>query len=359
MSRQAQLLLRHAWLEVGCSGIPHGPTDCDACHRGRITHVLPTGSLQTHCPHSSVSPPWHGRDRGKPGQTTGSRHGTRTHQAWGPVAESPCDMGQDSLAWQIHPLPCNIPQPFTGCNVSPCPFGRHAAGLGKRVPAPKYPQPVGHVPLHTKGLHRGSPCPCPSDGTGGFLPPNGAQPKEAQQHAGNSSPQSSNPDGLNQETGQTRALKANGQILETCKRLLGMCIPVITTKSTTQQSSSWASFPLLPPTVVGVNPSPRLSPATASPGTAHRLRRLPAGCSLLASFVGKSSEAVIQSAKNASDPACSFPWAEQRLQRRGGTDIPKRLHSSFIRLTTGLTLHEPITHKTKSRATPLQLCHGP
>lgn len=68
VSRQAQLLLHGAHLEVGCSGIPHGPTGGDLYYRGRTTGIFPAESLRTGCPCSSTSALWHSGDRGKLGQ---------------------------------------------------------------------------------------------------------------------------------------------------------------------------------------------------------------------------------------------------------------------------------------------------
>lgn len=68
VSQQAQLVLHGAHLEMGCSGIPHGPTGGDLYYRGRTTGIFPAGSLQTGCPCSSTSALWHSGDRGKLGQ---------------------------------------------------------------------------------------------------------------------------------------------------------------------------------------------------------------------------------------------------------------------------------------------------
>lgn len=160
-----------ARLEVGCSGIPHGPTNWDPCYHRRITHLLCSSTAR--------------QGQGEAGTANGLTALHEDPQAQVQVAESLCDTGQDSRPREVNPTPssgsadpvphlcspqrsqslrchdgsassvsCSIPHPFTGHNVLPCPFGRCAAG--EESPAPKDPQPMGHVPLHTKGLRQES-----------------------------------------------------------------------------------------------------------------------------------------------------------------------------------------------------------
>lgn len=191
-SWQAQLLL-----EVGC---------CDGCQRGRTPAPSPQGAyghaalapLHPLCGMAETGEAGTEAEQGAPSTARGPTRCRPKRQCpqgapmasprraglllWGGESRppprppsslalqtpSPCLRCGESLQGHhgsTSPVPCSNAHPLAGRSLPPCSCSGRAAGLGKG-PAPKYPSPKGRVPLHTKGLHRGSPHPCPSDRPG-------------------------------------------------------------------------------------------------------------------------------------------------------------------------------------------------